>query len=622
MRPLNDIVEQYQERKRQLQLINTQRQYIRDMYNGDISVPVLDKNTDPAVINILRQGVDAHADRIASTQPDAIFLPKEWGIDKWIKKADLQRQVALINYWKSNHMETKDRRRARNLVAYGSAPIVILPDLKNERPEWQVRDPLGTFPAPTNDPDELVPPDCIFTYTRTYQWIKSHYPNANLAKFFNAGVTANTQKEMRFTLIEYIDDHEIILGLVNESPSIRDNYAYTANYQSISGINNQIELDRIPNRARRPLAITPQRVNLDRNHGQFDGLVGMFLRQAELMELSWDVAKRGARPEQWAIARPGEVPKIVNDADPDEGIVGVITGAELKDMAPQPAFDVIPMLDRLERMQRSEGSTPVEFGAEQGGSSTRTSLRGNAVMNAGISFPVQASQQLLAVSKEEELKAAMAVDRGYFGKVTKSVAVGWKGQQKRLEYKPNELMDTDEVYVKYSHAGADVNQETAILGQLVGMELLSHETAGRQHPFIEDWDLEHERITAEKLEAAMIVSTQQQAESGQMAPEDIAKVYQYTRQENYTFADALLKVHEEAQKRQEAQMQAQMAQQQAGTSTPGAPGQPGLAAPGSSGAPQAPPTAEQLPQGLSNVVQNIGKFASAQRGVTTLAGQQ
>lgn len=609
MRPLGDITEHYYERKRQLQYYTTQMQFIRDMYNGDVDVPVLDKRTDPAVINILRQGVDQHAMRIASTQPDISFLPNRFGIDKWEHHAAMQRQVVLTNFWKPNRLEFKDRRRARQLVAYGMAPVVIYPDIANQRPRWEVRDPLGTFPAPTNDPDELVPPDCIFTYTRTYQWIKSNYPNANLANFVR-GKNASQQKEMRFTLIEYCDANEVVLGVVNESPSVRDNTAYTGDYASISGINNGVELDRFPNRAGVPLAITPGRINLDRRHGQFDGVVGMFRRQAELMELSWDVAKRGARPEQWAIARPGEVPKIVNDADPDEGIVGVITGADLKDMAPQPAFDVLPMLDRLERMQRQEGSTPTEFGAETGSASVRTSLRGNAIMNAGISFPIQEGQQLLALSREMETIAGMAIDKAYFGKKSKSIYFNFNGAAKRIEYKPEELWDTNEIYVKYSHAGADVNQETAILGQLVGAEMMSHETAMRQHPFIEDPDLEHDRIQGEKLENAMLNGIEQQAMAGQMDPEDSAFIWKTIRSDKKSLADAIIEQKKKAQERQAAQMAAQ----QAAAGSPET--QPGLVAP--PGQLQAPPTADQLPQGLSNIVANIGKFATSARGTNAI----
>ena len=46
------------------------------------------------------------------------------------------------------------RRRARHLVGYGSTPVLIRPG-KDGIPRWEVRDPLTTYPAPS-DPDGVT----------------------------------------------------------------------------------------------------------------------------------------------------------------------------------------------------------------------------------------------------------------------------------------------------------------------------------------------------------------------------------------------------------------------------------------------------------------------------------
>jgi hypothetical protein len=98
------------------------------------------------------------------------------------------------------------RRRARHLIAYASAPIFLKPNFEKRIPEWHLRNPLDTFPAPLNDPDNPVPDDCIFTYSRTYDWIAKNYgPLIN-------GVlrTSTARPDTMFTILEYVCDNEVV----------------------------------------------------------------------------------------------------------------------------------------------------------------------------------------------------------------------------------------------------------------------------------------------------------------------------------------------------------------------------------------------------------------------------
>ena len=66
------IVTMYQERRSQRSGQFRRMQEIRDHYNGDVIVPLpeLDEAEKPAIPNLIAQGIDAFAMRVASVLPD------------------------------------------------------------------------------------------------------------------------------------------------------------------------------------------------------------------------------------------------------------------------------------------------------------------------------------------------------------------------------------------------------------------------------------------------------------------------------------------------------------------------------------------------------------------------
>src|SRR5207302_1330413 len=132
-------------------------------YEGRVAVPLpeMAANERVAVANLINQGIDAHAQRIASTQPDAFFPPTKPGQKK--AEADARdRRRALFGWWEANELDIKEHRRARWFVAYASAPVVIRPDFRRGIPSWHVRSPLETYPSPTANYDDMTPDDSIF----------------------------------------------------------------------------------------------------------------------------------------------------------------------------------------------------------------------------------------------------------------------------------------------------------------------------------------------------------------------------------------------------------------------------------------------------------------------------
>ena len=164
---LDSIVALLEERKRAQSPVISRMQKLRDAYNGDIIIPLpeMDKSEASAVANLIATGLDQSAMRIASTYPNCFYPALEPGNNASEKRANTRRR-ATLGWWEANKLPLKLRRRARLMIGYASSPVVLRPDPKRGIAKWEVRNPLSTFVAPTEDPDEMCPPDAIFTFKR------------------------------------------------------------------------------------------------------------------------------------------------------------------------------------------------------------------------------------------------------------------------------------------------------------------------------------------------------------------------------------------------------------------------------------------------------------------------
>jgi hypothetical protein len=393
-----------------------------------------------------------------------------------------------------------------------------------------------------------------------------------------------------FTIIEYIDENELVLGVIGAE----DNPQLTQ-YER-SGL-DFIELERIVNRTGMPLCVVPQRITLDRPHGQFDGLMGMFYTRARLQALTEIAIERGIFPDEYLVARPGENPEILQVADGKTGLLGVVKGGDIQIQQVNPGYKTDTALDRLERQERLEGSIPAEFGGESG-SNIRTGRRGENVLSATVDFRVQEAQEVFASSILEEDKIAIAIEKSYWGDTPKMFFLPGRAGTGKVDYTPNKIWETDFHYVAYSAAGSDVNNLIVGLGQRVGTGLMSKESAREADPLISDPDMEHDRIIGEGVEAALLSSIQQQAASPQSPyqPADLAMLVKKVMMENKSLFDAVTEVDAAAKERQATQ------------APQGAPEtMPGLAPPGMGAEqPVAPPEGAQGQPDIQSLLAQLG----------------
>jgi hypothetical protein len=554
------IVELYNQRKKEAGPVKEQMRRIRDLANGDIVLPLneLDKNARSSVANLFVQGLEQMSMRVASTMPSPYFPPVKEGSER-SKNAARQKKMAMLAMWDNNRMSQKMRRRSRHLFAYASSPVLIKPNFRTMMPTWTVRNPLNTYCAPVEDMDDPIPYDCIFSYQVTASFLIRTYGEKVVGQLRLGRV----ESDQKFTMLEYISPDAIQLCAIGGSS---DDYEEATHYGGFSAV----LLESIPNRTGISLVVNPNRITLDKPRGQFDGILGMYYTRARLQALTEIAIERGIFPEEYLVSRSGENPEIIQIADGKTGQLGIVKGGDIQQLQLNPGYKTDTALDRLERQERLEGAIPAEFGGESS-SNIRTGRRGDAVLSATVDYRVQEAQTIFESSLVEEDKIAIAIEKAYFGPFQKSFYVPGRAASGQSLYTPDQLWDNDFHYVTYSAAGSDVNGLVVGLGQRLGTGLMSKESAREADPLISDPDLEHDRIIQEGIEAALLSSIQQQAvdPAGPYQPEDLAYLTRLVVEQNVTLYEAVKRTDQRARDRQAAMVEPTAPEAMPGLAQPG-----------------------------------------------------
>jgi hypothetical protein len=530
----------YLERRKERGPLLAQMEELRLAYNGDIVIPMESggsKSEQTLVANLISTGLDQSSMRVASSMPMVTYPPEKIGDQAMEKQARLKRNATLA-WYHENRLKVKMRRRARWLLGYATAPVMLKPDWQRRIPRWQLMEPLSTYPAPSLDQDEMTPPDCIFSYRRSYQWVCQRYPDS-AARLGNMSGRMPGREDI-IDILEYISDNQRCVVALGTPPEYWD-------HSSKRGV---VRLDWAENETGICWVVIPGRITLDRPQGQYDGMLGLFQVQSRLMNLSVAATERGIYPDTYLVSRPGETAVFISGPhDGRTGRVNIVKGGDIKEVNLNPGYQTNPTIDKLERAMRLTGGVPAEYGGESQ-TNVRTGRRGDAVLSAVVDFPVQEAQELFEFSLQEENKRAIAIDRTYFD-TTKSFYVQWKGADKaKMTYTPSKLFKNDVNFVNFAHAGADINSLIVGLGQRVGLRMMSIQTAQEMDPFIDDAEVEHDRTVTEAIEQSLLASVQTGAQQGTWAPNDLAKIMTYVRSDSMDLAGAITKVHEEAQARQ------------------------------------------------------------------------
>jgi hypothetical protein len=532
---------------------------VRAVYDGDakIDLPDVDRTTAASVPNLLAQGVDQMAARIASVAPMVTFASDKPGQRTADRRADTCQRV-VTGWWQDDHLPLKMKYRARNLIAYGMAPVTMRYSREAQRPTWEVRDPLTTYTAPERIPGTNKPVDCIFAYRRSIGWLVANGYKGQVNTVIGGMIRRDWPADTQMTVLEYVDPDCRLTILTGHAQ-----FATDLPYQVSPGTRQTALLEAciLP----RPCmtALVPQRISLSRMAGQFNAMLGMYYQQAKLEALTIIAVEKGIFPDTYLESRPGEVAKFLDGPhDGRTGKVNVVQGGVVREIANNPGYQTNTAIDRLERAQRLTSGIPSEFGGESG-SNIRTGRRGDAVLSAVIDFPVAEAQEVFAYSLEEENEAAIELAKMYDEGQSRTIYVGTGNAARSVNYVADDVFTHNEHTVAYPAVGTDLNSLMIGLGQRVGMGIMSKETAAHLDPFISAPELEHDRIITEGLEQALMSGLQQQAASGAIPPLLISKLMSLVGGDKMELPEAMNQIMEDA-KAQAAQDQA--AQQQASAS--------------------------------------------------------
>jgi hypothetical protein len=570
LKPLNDIIALYLSRKAARDPVTARMTELRDAYNGDLVIPLpeMDKTETSSVANLIAMSLDQMSMRMASTLPNIFYPPTDPGATR-SEAAAQQRILVNQGWWTANNMSIKMRQRSRWFYGYGNAPVVIRPNVKKHYPQWKIHDPLSTFTSTFEDASDMSPLDTIFAYEKTRGWIKDRYPQA-ITKL------GDGNPGDKFTVIEYQDAEEVVLAIYNHQP-VETGTGY--GFKTVVKTPEHVELLRHPNLTGVSLVVVPRRITLDKPMGQFDALIGMHKTQAELQALDLIAVKKGIFPDMYLVSNPDEIAAFTSGPfNGRTGKINEITGGRIEKITIDPSFSTSQAIDRLERNMRVTAGSPAEFGGESQ-TNVRTGRRGDSIIAATIDFNIQEAQELFSVSLEQENKCAVAVAKAYFGNEKKTFSVNFKGEQTHTSYVPNVLFDTDDNTVTFPLAGADANSLAQSGLQKVGAGTMSKKTQMENDPQIGDANQEHDRITVEAIESAITASMQQQIQAGRMAITDAAKILSLVQTHKMTLADAMNKVHQEAQALQATQVQPQAPEAQPGITAPGSGAEASIAPP-------------------------------------------
>ena len=595
MKSADDILALYTQRVKLYGGLHAKMRQIQDIYNGTANIPLpeVERNAPANIPNLLAQGVDQMAGRIASVTPTITFAAKDPN-----KRSEHRRSVTagrvVSGYWQSDRLMMKMKQRARHLIAYGMSPCVIRWDYKKQTPTWQVRNPMETFPSPDMQAGQTTPTDCIFAYRRSVGWLKSMgYGPAIYALAGNN----DTPHDYQMLMLEYIDATGTTLLLTTHQD---DSQYYQIPHNTYSGRRVAVTLERLENPTGQSMVSVPMRVTLDTAQGQFDNMIGMYYHQAKLMALESIAVEKGIFPDTYLVSRPGEVGRFLDGPhDGRTGMVNVISGGDIKEVQSQPGYLTNPTIDRLERSQRVSAGIPPEFGGESG-SNIRTGRRGDAVLSAVIDYPVAEAQENFGFAITEENKAGIELAKRRLGEEPVTIYVGTGNTNSAVTYKASEVFKETEHVVSYPVVGSDLNQLMIGMGQRIGLGIMSKESAATLDPFVDNPEIERDRVTAEGIEQALVQSIQNQAAQGAIPPLVLAKIMRLVRTDKMELAEAFAKVTEDAAA--EAQKEQQEEPSAEAMMAPAA-----MAAMAGPGAADAIPGASQTQESLGNMLNTLRK---------------
>lgn len=580
---------------------------VQERYNGDYVVPLPnadESSLPPLTPALIFEAIDQTA-LLASQVRPATYCPAlnpaaetGKGSKQW---AEIRRKS--LNYtWNESYFDTYVAGRAfRHLAGYGTASLVVVPDMDRGYPCIKIRDPLTTFPDPKSADDPTPPENVAFIYGKSPAWIVRNYPIAE-----QVIKNANMDPGGVWDLVEWIDSEEIVIGLLgprndaifSSIPETRPQY--------------QLELRRWKNKTGMCTAYMPTRVTLDRIASSIANNLGIVDMMSVLLWLDVRATEKSIYPDRYIIGRNGNAPELVGGMwhEGTTGKVNLVYNADqIGEIRGTPDPNNKQTIDRLERnFARSAGLTGPMTGEING--ALRSGRTVDQLMSSSTDPRIMELQRIMEVTMTHVNEIILETYKGYWKNKSYSVFSGIPGDD-YVDFTPSKHFETNDNIVFYPIPGADLSGTTVALSQMLGAEAISLESYRHQHPLIKDAKHEERQVYIEALRKAEMQGLLNNIMQGNATTLDAGAVIKYL-QKGMSLEDAQDQAHKDAQARQAQQApppeegQVAAPETQSGTQVPGAGGeQPPTPPPG------APPVQDPRAQ-LAALAAAMQKTPSAQ----------
>lgn len=518
-RDFHSVVALIEDMQKSQSVMNSKMREVLNRYEGDWVIPmpsvVNEPTLPPLTPALIGEAVDSMAQRAASVRPRVVspaLEPNKATGQRSVGYATTRRKMISAVYHQSKWGLGR-RRYLRQLAAYNTASLVVLPSFKKgyEMPRLEVRDPLGTFVEPQSA-EELCPPGYIaYINTHSGQKLRKIFPEVRGEQ---GGPISDQNTAELWEVFEWIDEDQVMFGLMG--PVHKGGRNVDHRWRGAA----QIQLGpSTPNRAGLVPGICPRSVALGAVASRLASMIGNVDLQAKLVALDILAQEKAIFPDMYIIGRrDGGMPTLVNGPwkDGREGEPNLLMDTEsLGLLRSTPDVRTSQSVDRLERNFRISTGLPPQVGGETYGA-LRTGRGIDALTGVSLDPRIQELHETDEAWMSHINSAILATYKGYWPNKQFSLYSGWPTDKGLVEFTPAIHVETLENVVSYPIPGADVIQLTQILGSLYGSKMMSLETSRTKHPWIEDPEEEAELVQVEQFEEAMFATVMQQMTQGQI----------------------------------------------------------------------------------------------------------
>lgn len=547
---------------------------VRDRYNADVVVPVPDTDDDVPLNSLapllIADAVDNAALYAAQVCPTISVPALEMNKLTGQRSTDFasRRRKALYMAWDHSWWDLVLARFFRHLAGYAQSALVVELDETARMPKMTTRDPLSAYPEP-KAPEDLTPPtNCGFITGHSIDWLHRNYPEtANRFPRGSGYAAPSGDNGELWDIVEWMDEDEIVIGVLGPRDTYRKwwaepdgGYAY--------------ELARYPNELGRCPAVVPRRVTLDRIVSQLANLTGHADMIARLLYLDIRATERSVFPDRYVLSKVGQSPTLAGGQwlSGETGEINLVTDADaIGELRATPDPNNKTTMDRIERNLRVSSGTVPQMGGETYGA-LRTGRGIDALTGAALD-PRTIELHRIAERYLGQVCEMMLIGyRKAWG--SKTYAVSSPLDPGGVDFTPNKHVEMTEdgldtkVCVYYPIPGMDEINATQVIGQMMGVGLISSYDGRRMHPYIRDPEGTERRQLSEQIQQMQLAALGMRAQSGELTEIDLAQI-QISVEGGERLSQAVLDADKAARERQATQAPPESPQAQPGLANPG-----------------------------------------------------